>query len=499
MPASACPRCGQALDPSRETTRCPRCGAPLPIPLGAARATGSGVGSSVRIPIPQPPESKPQEVPDPSPAEPVKPADGQHLVRRLKVIDGADQGHSYLLPDTGVVTVGSNQKHAEVCLHDLYVGRVHCQIQVDGDELLVTSCESAKPTFINGKAIQQDSLAPGDVLRVGNSYLRLELEVGDVPPPAAPSRGPAHAPTAAPAAPKTLPRLTLPKLAELSGYTLGHFQIGKVLGHGQYGVVFRATDLKSETEVALKVISPDFPANETELRQFGEAMRAALGVQHANLVTTWGVGKSGPYCWIARELVAGLSLAQMLPAAGKTREGLDWRLALRVGIHVARALDEIHRHRLVHHNVTPQNILLEGDDGDARLNDVMFGKAIEGSLLWHATRDRKRDAEIAYLAPEQTYRDSFVDQLCDVYSLGVVLYVLLTGRLPFRGKTAEETLEQIREEVPQKPKKYQKSVPTLFQEVVLKMMAKHQEDRYATAGELLADLDRLANLRNVEV
>lgn len=426
------------------------------------------------------------------------PTEGQHLVRRLKVIDGADQGHSFLVTDQGVVTVGSNAKHAEICLHDLYVARTHCQLEVEEDHLLVKACDSSRPTFINGQQIDTQVLSPGDVLRVGNSYLRLELEVASAAPAPARTGAGAGAP-AAPQGPVKIPRLPLNRLSELAGHTLGHFQIEKVLGSGPHGVVFRALDLKNDQEVALKVLSPDFPADEGEMQRFIQAMKVALPLRHPGLVSLYGVGKSGPYCWISRELVDGVSLAQLIHPSGKSREGLDWRLALRVAIHVGRALEVIHRHHLVHLNLTPQNILIERDEGAAKFSDLMLRKAIDGSVLWNATEDSRYLADLPYLAPEQTDPGAFVDNLCDLYSLGVVVYAVMTGRLPFRGKTPEETVEEIRATVPAKPKKFDKSIPSQFQEVVLKLLFKRQEDRYATAGELLADLERIAEQRNVAV
>jgi hypothetical protein len=421
------------------------------------------------------------------------PADGQHLVRRLKVIDGADQGHSFLVAEQGVVTVGSNAKHAEVCLHDLYVARTHCQLIVEDDHLLVKACDNTRPTFVNGQQIDTQVLNPGDVLRVGNSYLRLELEVASAPAPRVPGAPPT------PQGPARIPRLPLNRLGDLSGLTLGHFRLDQVLGSGPHGVVFRAADLKSDQEVALKVVSADFPADEAEMQHFIQAMKIGLPLRHVGLVSLYGAGKSGPYCWIARELVEGVSLSHLIHPSGKSREGLDWRLALRVAVHVARGLEVIHRHHLVHNNVTPHNILIERDEGQVKLSDMMFRKAIDGSVLWNATEDARYLVDLPYLAPEQTDPGAFVDNLCDLYSLGVVVYAVMTGRLPFRGKTPEETVEQIRDMVPNKPKKFEKSIPSQFQEVVLRLLAKRQEDRYATAGELLAELGEIAERRNVAV
>jgi hypothetical protein len=457
-----------------------------------SRATGTiPPASGPAIPIPDSVATASAVTPPPTPI----PAEGEHLVRRLKVIDGADQGHSFLIANSGVITVGSSSKHADVCLHDLYVARVHCQLEVEDDHLLVTSCEASRPTYINGQPVQQHALVPGDVLRVGNSYLRLELEVADSTASARSAPGM----PAAMHAPAKMPRLPLNRLSELVGMTLGHFELEKALGTGHHGVVFRARDLKTEQDVALKVFAPDFPANDAEMQQFIQAMRGALPLRHASLVTIHGAGKSGPYCWLSRELVSGVSLAQMIHPSGKTREGIDWRLALRVAVHVAQALDAVHRQRLSHRNVTPNNILVEGKEGQVKLNDLMLGTAFEGTVLGESVRESKFLAELPYLAPEQIEPDAFVDDLCDLYSLGVAVYALMTGRLPFRGKTPEDTLQQIRESIPTKPKKLERSIPTQFQEVVLKMLAKRQEDRYATPTELLADLDEIARVKNVPV
>jgi eukaryotic-like serine/threonine-protein kinase len=280
---------------------------------------------------------------------------------------------------------------------------------------------------------------------------------------------------------------------------VGHFQLEKVLGSGHHGVVFRARDLKTEQEVALKVFSPDFPANDAEMQEFIQAMRTALPLRHASLVAVNGAGKSGPYVWLSRELVSGLSLAQIMHPSGKSREGLDWRLALRVAVHVGQALELVHRQHLIHSNVTPQNILIVGNEGQVKLNDLMVRKALDRTALGQSVAEQKFLADLPYLAPEQTDPDAFVDNLCDVYSLGVVVYALMTGRLPFRGKTPEEILDQIRTAIPAKPKKFERSIPSRFQEVVLKMMAKKQEDRYPTPTDLLADLDSIAKERDVPV
>lgn len=455
MTASTCPSCGNGLDAAAQPAACPACGQSL------AQASAAPAGSAA--------ESR--------------------LIKRLRVVDGADQGRCFTLADQGTQTVGNSSKHAAIWLHDLYVARTHCQIEVDGDRVVVIGGAASHPTLVNGVPIQRHEMQLGDVLRVGNSYLALEQAAAARSAPAA----------IAPAGPAKLPRLTGDRSSELNGHTLGHYEVGEVLGRGHFGVVFKSRDVKTRQLVALKVLSPDFPANDAEMRQFAEAMRAALPVRHPSLVTLHGAGKTGPYCWIDRELIEGESLAQLIVPNGRGPRELDWRLALRVAVHVGQALNAIHQHHLAHCNITPRNIMIRRQDQQVKLGDLLFRKSVEGSALWRATHDKKFAAELPYLAPEQTDPGAYVDDLCDLYSLGVVLYALLTGSPPFAARTQAETLRQVREDLPLRPKLHQHSVPPEFQDVVLKMLAKHQEDRYATPAALLADLARLAERRKVSV
>src|SRR5205814_835380 len=140
-------------------------------------------------------------------------------------------------------------------------------------------------------------LHPGDVLRVGNSHLRLEAAHAAVPEP-----------PPSPPPPKELgpaPHLPADRLAELAGHSLGHFQLKVLLGNGHSGVVFQAQDLKANHLVALKVLAPPFPANDQELQHFARVLKPTLPLRHPNLISLYGVGKSGPYCWIAREYIEG--------------------------------------------------------------------------------------------------------------------------------------------------------------------------------------------------
>jgi serine/threonine protein kinase len=402
---------------------------------------------------------------------------------QLQVIDGADKGQVYRLPEAGTVRIGSSRKHTDICLHDLFVVRVHCQVELGGGK--VTVCDQVTPNgiLVNGAKVAQQELHPGDVVRVGNSYLRLEESAAGAPAEAA-------AATPVPE-PGQLPVLPRERLGALTGHLLGHYEVGMVLAHGHTGVVFRATDTNTDQPVALKVLPPSFPADDEEVQQFVRALKPRLALQHAHLVTLRGVGKSGPYAWVATELVEGDSAATVIrrwASAGKVK----WRSALRAALGLARALELIHRHHLVHGNVTPANVLLPPEDGPARLNDLGMWHALGGSALYREVMEKKFHDELPYLSPEHVDPEAPVDDLSDQYGLGAVVYGLLTGRPPCAGETPEAAIARIRTALPVRPKEFQRSLPDAFQAVVLRMLAKHPEERYPAPGPLVAELAALA-------
>jgi serine/threonine protein kinase len=278
---------------------------------------------------------------------------------------------------------------------------------------------------------------------------------------------------------------------EVAGQTLGHYEVGRLLGRGFHGAVFRARDLWESHDVALKVLDPAFPGNNAEAQGFIRAMRPLLKLRHLNVTALLGAGKSGPYCWMALEYVEGESLTTRIRRLRTGSQKFDWRRALRIGIHIARALEFASQSLLVHHNVTPENILWDGGAKAAKLSDLMFRQAVEGSELHKAVAEKKRTAELAYLSPEQV-AGSREDEVSDLYSLGAVMYALLTGRPPFEAASPKETIKLICEGEIAKPRKYQKAIPTDFEWGVLTALAKGRQYRFQTAAELLVHLERTA-------
>ena len=172
--------------------------------------------------------------------------------------------------------------------------------------------------------------------------------------------------------------------------------------------------------MALKVLSPDFPKSDAEMQRFARVLREALAVRHAHLVTVLAAGKTGPYCWIAREHVAGRSAARAAERAGEGGK-VNWKEALRIATHVARALEFIHRRHALHGNVTPANILIR-EDKVVKLADLMLAEALEGSAMHAARLEGKLLAELPYLSPEQVDPEAATDEVSDLYGLGAVVY-----------------------------------------------------------------------------
>jgi len=162
-------------------------------------------------------------------------------------------------------------------------------------------------------------------------------------------------------------------------------------------------------------------------------------------------------------------------------------------------LDYAGQHQIIHRSIAPANILVRGEDKLAKLGDLMLAKALEGSLAIQITRRGEIVGDVAYMSPERTRGTQDVDGRSDIYSLGATVYALLTGRAPFEGSTLPDTILKIRQAEPEKPKKYQLSIPDLSEGTTLKMLAKRPDDRYQSAGHLLADLERVAKFQGVTV
>jgi serine/threonine protein kinase len=379
----------------------------------------------------------------------------------------------------GIQLIGRSHAHNDICVPDPRVARVHCEVEVGGGRVLLRDCDSDSGTFVNAERVWTHALQHGDVIRIGDTQLAfqdIDLAKPRAPVPSAPPAGP--------------PTLATEGLSGLAASTLGPYRLGPVLGTGHSGLTFRARDLRDHRLVALKVLHPIFPRNDEEKQRFTQAMQGVLSLRHPHLVTVHEVGQTGPYTWVAQEYIKGESLAQMLRRSA-TAGPPEWPWALRLAVHIGRALHHAGRHRFIHCNITPQNILICGTDHLMKLNAVGLGRALAGSHLKQVSLRGKVQSDVAYLSPEQTHAQARVATSTDIFSLGAVVYALLTGRAPFAGKSVAETIRRLREAEPAWPKAQPSSLPDLFRSILVKMLAKQPEQRFQTAAELLAELARI--------
>ena len=258
-----------------------------------------------------------------------------------------------------------------------------------------------------------------------------------------------------------------------TGTRLGHYRIIALLGRGGMADVYRAEDERLGREVALKALPPEFARDPERVERFEREVRAAARLAHPNIVTVYEFGRGEGQHFYTMELMPGGDLKTRIRAHP---EGMPAAEARRVAVAVARALDYAHRRGFVHRDVKQENILFDEDD-TPQLTDFGIAKAVGAGTRMTATGMSIGSPH--YMSPEQA-RGLQVDGRSDPYSLGVLLYEMLTGRLPFdAGDTLAVANAHVNDPVPELPKELGG-----WQAVVDRLLAKSPQDRYASAGKL---------------
>ncbi len=422
---------------------------------------------------------------------------------QLLVVAGPDKGKVIEVAAGDSVFVGRS-KAAAARLSDPSVSRIHFQVEFDGKQARLTDFESTGGTFVNGQRVTSQALRPGDVIQAGDTSLRLvggAAEEGATLVAAARPTAPAAPPPPAPPPPREKAASAKaparqPGLAELVGKELSRYRIESVVARGRSGMVFRAVNTKSDEVVALKVLRPEFARNEEAKRRFVRAMKTVLPLRHPNLVAVLAAGKEGGWCWVAMEFVEGENLQQALHRRGVAGR-LDWRNAFRLALYLAQGLEYAHGQQIIHRNITPTNVLIREKDKLAKLGDLMLAKALEGTLAEQITGQEEVLGDVAYLSPEQTRGSAEADARSDLYGLGATLYTALTGRPPFEAGSLTAMIEKVRNEPPRPLTEAQLSIPGPMEGLIQRMLDKRPENRFQTATELLAELDRIARVLRV--
>jgi WD40 repeat protein len=266
---------------------------------------------------------------------------------------------------------------------------------------------------------------------------------------------------------------------------LGKFQLLELLGRGSFGSVYKARDALLDRVVAIKVPRTGYFATPEEEQRFLREGRSAAQLVHPHIVQIHDIAYEGAMPYLVCDFIAGRTLAEQL-----AEQRPSFRESAELAAQTADALDYAHRHQVIHRDVNPRNILIDAA-GQPHVADFGLARRDEGSVA--VTVDGQVLGTPAYMAPEQAAGEqSKVDGRSDVYSLGVILYELLTGERPFRG-SMRMLLHQVIHDEPRPPRRLNDRIPRDLQTICLKAMAKSPARRYQTAGDLAADLRRYLN------
>src|SRR6184192_4064180 len=288
----------------------------------------------------------------------------------------------------------------------------------------------------------------------------------------------------------------------LVGQTFGHYKISKRIGSGGMGEVYLATDVTAGRKAALKLLPMRFTGDAERLKRFQQEARAVVALNHPNILTVYEIGEDHPTHYIASELIEGETLRQRL-----TRGRIQVSEAVDVAIQVASALAAAHQAGIVHRDIKPENIMLR-PDGYVKVLDFGIAKLAEQELPTSMPRDEALLlvetnlgavlGTVRYMSPEQACGEH-VDQSTDIWSLGVVLYEMLTGHAPFTGDTSQDVMFSILEKEPPPLTRYIARAPAELQQIISKALRKDRSQRYRSLHELLQALKDLRRKLEAEL
>src|SRR6266542_112322 len=262
----------------------------------------------------------------------------------------------------------------------------------------------------------------------------------------------------------------------------GRYRIVRKLGTGGMANVYLAEDEVLGRRVAIKILNDRHAGDDQFVERFRREAKNAASLSHPNIVSIYDRGEAEGTYYIAMEYLDGRSLKELIVARGPA----PIHLAVDYARQILAALRFAHRHGIVHRDIKPHNVLV---DGEGRLKVTDFGIARAGASQMTEVGSIIGTAQ--YLSPEQA-KGAPVDQTSDLYSVGVVLYELLTGTVPFNGDTPVEIAIKHLSQVPRPPSELRSQVPHDLDSVVLRALAKDSSERYQSAEEMAADLSRMA-------
>lgn len=269
------------------------------------------------------------------------------------------------------------------------------------------------------------------------------------------------------------------------------YELLERIGTGGMAVVYKARCHRLNRLVAVKILKPELAEDEEFRRRFRDESRAVAMLSHPNIMAVYDVSQSDHMNYIVMELLDGITLKQYMQKKGQP---LNWREALHFITQIMKALSHAHSRGIIHRDIKPQNIMVLRD-GSVRVTD--FGIARLTSAA-QATLTQEALGSVHYISPEQA-RGSRIDNRADIYSAGVVLYEMTSGRLPFEGDTPVAVAIQHINSIPLPPRDINPDIPEALETINMKAMAHDVEKRYASAEEMLADLEEFRKNPNISI
>lgn len=265
------------------------------------------------------------------------------------------------------------------------------------------------------------------------------------------------------------------------------YELIEKVGNGGMATVYKAKDHTLNRFVAVKILRDEFTTDNEFIKRFNSEAQAVASLSHPNIVSVYDVGHEGDLYYIVMELVQGKTLKEVITEDG----ALSWKWSVNVAIQIASALETAHKNNIIHRDIKPHNIIIT-EEGVAKVTDFGIAKAVSNSTI---TAFGTTIGSVHYFSPEHA-RGGFTDAKSDLYSLGIVMYEMLTGKVPFDADTPVSIALMHMQQEAKEPIQLNPSVPVAVNKIVVKAMQKDPNMRYVSASEMLRDL-KLA-LKNPE-
>jgi serine/threonine-protein kinase len=269
------------------------------------------------------------------------------------------------------------------------------------------------------------------------------------------------------------------------------YEILEVVGTGGMARVYKARCHRLNRLVAIKILREDLSQDAEFRRRFHDESQAIAMLSHPNIVAVYDVSRSSELEYIVMELIDGITLKQYMQRKGNK---LNWREALHFIIQITKALGHAHSRGIIHRDIKPHNIMVLRD-GSVKVSDFGIARLASSG---HSTLTQEALGSVHYISPEQA-RGSHIDARSDLYSAGVVLYEMITGRLPFEGDTPVSVAIQHINSIPLSPREIDPTIPEALEAITMKAMAPNPDNRYSSADEMLADLEEFRKNPNLNL